>query len=66
MHLPGSGARTTDVPETQPWPLGLGDKRMANILTCCSWPNNWGIREACPNICRKEMGEGYGETEAGG
>lgn len=45
----------------QPWTLGLGDQRMANILTCCSWPNNWGIREACPKICRKERGRVMGD-----
>lgn len=38
---------------------------MANILTCCSWPNNWGIREACPKICRKEMGRVMGRPRLG-
>lgn len=47
--------------KTQPWILGLGYERMANILTCCSWPNNWGIREACPKICRKRGGGLWGD-----
>lgn len=34
---------------------------MVNILTCCSWPNNWGIREACPKICRKRRGGLWGD-----
>ena len=48
-------------PETQPQTLALGDETMANILTCCSWPKNWGIREACPKICRREMGRVTGD-----
>lgn len=41
--------------------LELGYEKMVNILTCCSWPNNWGIREACPKICRKKRGELWGD-----
>jgi hypothetical protein len=48
-------------PKTQPSILDWD----VSILTCCSWPNNWGIREACPNICRKERVRIMGEPGLG-